>query len=68
MEFNKGIYFKVIKIGWVYRLDAPINVFSKPAWICFRLPTGNVIEARFIFFEENLETNLQNHDIEFIKG
>lgn len=68
MEFNKGMYFKVKTTGWVYRLDAPTNIFSKPAWICFRMSTGNAIEARFIFFEESLEINLQNHEIEFLKG
>lgn len=68
MEFNKGMYFKVKSAGYIYRLDAPTNIFSKPAWICFRLPTGNAIEARFIFFEENLETLIQNNEIEFLKG
>lgn len=68
MKFYKGVYFKVKKSGYIYRIDTPINVFSKPAWLCFRLPTGNCIEARFLFFEENLETYLQNSDIEIIGG
>lgn len=68
MKYHKGMYFKIKKTGYIYRIDAPINVFTKPAWLCFRLPTGNAIEGRFLFFEENLETHLQNHEIEILKG
>lgn len=68
MEFYKGMYFRIKKTGYVYILDNPIHVFSKPAWLCFRLPTGNCIEGRFLFFEENLELHIQNNDIEIIGG
>ena len=66
MKFHKGIYFKVKKSGYIFRIEDPFNAFSKSAWICFRLPTGNCIEGRFIFFEENLELYIQNNEIKII--
>ena len=68
MEFNEGMYFKIKSTGWVYRLEGPTNIFHKPAWFCFRMPTGNAIEARFIFFEEEIEARIKNNEIEFLKG
>ena len=68
MKFHKGMYFKIKRTNWIYRIDAPIHVFSKPAWLCFRLPTGNCIEGRYLFFEDILEKQIQNNEVEIMKG